>query len=132
MSDDISRPERYRAAVQLIGIAEASTWARMTSFLTVTGLLIAAWNLPEQVTHGRLTISVLGCVLSGAFLVLMIRSRAYVTTYVASAKRLEDGSGPLHDGSGGTFGFGSRWLAPLVPASILATFVVLAVLACRK
>jgi hypothetical protein len=132
----ISQPNwRYTSALTLLNQAEASTWARLTGFLTMSGFLFAAWGVTVSAKECspwiRAALALTGLALSLVYAGVMQRSREFVRCYVKYAKGLENNDGPLTHGEQEEVAFsveqrfGSALVAPLIPRLIGFAFLVL-------
>lgn len=126
----------YTTAISLLNQAEATTWARMTSFLTLCGFLFSTWGLSvsKHEPWAAVAVSVPGAALSAVFWRLMKRSRAFVAFYEQYARGLELNDGPLSQGKlcvdlPSQQTWRSRYVAPLIPAMCGVAFVGFALVA---
>jgi hypothetical protein len=125
---------RYSTAIQLLNQAEATTWARLTSFLTLVGILAGAWGLTvtSRAPIASAALALTGFVISLLFYPLMKRSREFVSFYEVYARALENGAGPLTEGFKlkaalpSQMQWGSRFIAPAVPKVCAWSFAALA------
>jgi hypothetical protein len=86
----------YAASVALIVHAETASQRRTASYLIASGLIFAAWPQVRDLAPAGLLLAVCGLVLSVISLFLQIRTRAFVDSYVNTAKELEgDNLGPV-------------------------------------
>jgi hypothetical protein len=87
LSDDDKLKLLYPAALTMLNQSEATTWARLGNFITVSGFMTGAFSLAEGGL--RVFIATGGMVLSAFYLYVMIRSRAYVDRFVTAGLKLE-------------------------------------------